>query len=165
MAETFDGQLNDLKHLVVTPSLLVDGITNSSQEPISEAHGGGGTGRMCQGWKGGTGTSSRVILGSHETSYSVAALVQANYCRLQRLHIAGVPVGRILQKGVASSKTAATNEKEYDETKDKKYGSIITIIAADAFLLPGQLQRFAKRAIVGFARLEARLTTLRVTCS
>ncbi|EXK79915.1 D-aminopeptidase [Fusarium oxysporum f. sp. raphani 54005] len=108
---------------------------------------------LCQGWKGGTGTSSRIVAGENETSYTVAALVQANYGRLQHLHISGVPVGRILQKRNASSKAAAAHDTEYDEAKNKKDGSIIVILATDAPLLPVQLQRLAKRATMGLARV------------
>ncbi|KAJ4034236.1 hypothetical protein NW756_013977 [Fusarium oxysporum] len=153
VAETFDGHLNDLRQFAVTPEHVVDSITNASEEPIAEGNVGGGTGMLCQGWKGGTGTSSRIVAGENETSYTVAALVQANYGRLQHLHISGVPVGRILQKRNASSKAAAAHDTEYDEAKNKKDGSIIVILATDAPLLPVQLQRLAKRATMGLARV------------
>ncbi|KAH7236521.1 peptidase family S58-domain-containing protein [Fusarium tricinctum] len=153
VAETFDGHLNDLRQFVVEPDHVVEGITNASEVPIAEGNVGGGTGMMCQGWKGGTGTSSRVVAGADEKSYTVAALVQANYGRLQHLHISGVPVGRILQKRAANNKAAAAHDKAYDEAKDKKDGSIIVILATDAPLLPGQLKRLAKRATMGLARV------------
>ena len=153
VAETFDGHLDDLRQFAVTPEHVVDSITNASDEPIAEGNVGGGTGMMCQGWKGGTGTSSRIVLGENAVSYTVAALVQANYGRLQHLHISGVPVGRILQKRSAWSQAAAAHDKEYNEAKDRKDGSIIVILATDAPLLPGQLQRLAKRATMGLARV------------
>ncbi|KAI9162739.1 d-aminopeptidase [Paramyrothecium foliicola] len=153
VAETFDGHLNDLRQFAVTPEHVVESITKASEEPVPEGNVGGGTGMMCQGWKGGTGTSSRVVPGADKTSYTVAALVQANYGRLQHLHISGVPVGRIFQKRAASNDAASTHHAEYDAAKDTKDGSIIVILATDAPLLPGQLQRLAKRATMGLARV------------
>jgi D-aminopeptidase len=153
VAEMFDGHLNDLRQFAMTPEHVVNGITNAHEEPFAEGNVGGGTGMMRQGWKDGIGTSSRIVLGENEVPYTVAALVQANYGRLQHLYISGVPVGRILQKRNASSKAAATHDKEYDEAKDRKDGSIIVVLATDAPLLPGQLQRLAKRATIGLVRV------------
>ncbi|RBR15440.1 hypothetical protein FVER53590_09349 [Fusarium verticillioides] len=153
VAETFDGHLNDLRRFAVTPEHVVHAIANASEEPIAEGNVGGGTGMLCHGGKGGTGTSSRIVPGQNETSYTVAALVQANYGRLQHLHISGVPVGRILQKRRAKDEAAAAHDKAYNDAKDKKDGSIIVILATDAPLLPGQLQRLAKRATIGLARV------------
>ncbi|KAG5789622.1 hypothetical protein H9Q69_011319 [Fusarium xylarioides] len=65
----------------------------------------------------------------------------------------GVPVGRILQKRRAKDEAAAAHDKEYNDAKDKKDGSIIVILATDAPLLPGQLKRLAKRATMGLARV------------
>ncbi|PNP61073.1 hypothetical protein FNYG_14161 [Fusarium nygamai] len=153
VAETFDGHLNDLRQFAVTPEHVVDAITNASDEPIAEGNVGDGTGMLCHGGKGGTGTSSRIVPGQDEKSYTVAALVQANYGRLQHLHISGVPVGRILQKRRAKDEATAAHDKAYNDAKDKKDGSIIVILATDAPLLPGQLQRLAKRATMGLARV------------
>ncbi|KAF5541157.1 d-aminopeptidase [Fusarium napiforme] len=153
VAKSFDGHLNDLRQFAVTPEHVVDAITNASEEPIAEGNVGGGTGMLCHGGKGGTVTSSRIVPGQNDTSYTVAALVQANYGRLQHLHISGVPVGRILQKQRAKDEAAAAHDKAYNDAKDKKDGSIIVILATDAPLLPGQLQRLAKRATMGLARV------------
>lgn len=127
----------------MTPEHVVDSITNAFDEPIAEGNVGGGTGMMWKGWKRGIGTSSRIV-GENAVSYTDAAFVQANYGRLQHLHILGVPVGRILQKKNARSQAAAAHDKQYNEAKDRKDGSIIAILTTDAPLLPGQVQRIAK---------------------
>ncbi|RFU81698.1 peptidase family s58 [Trichoderma arundinaceum] len=157
VGETYDGYLNDLTQFVVTPQHVVDGIKAASADPVPEGNTGGGTGMLCQGFKGGTGTSSRVVPGfdskGNEKSYTIAALVQANYGRMQHLHITGIPVGRILAAEAEKSKEAAKAKAEYDAAKDKRDGSIIIVLATDAPLSPIQLQRLAKRASGGLSRV------------
>lgn len=153
VAETFDGHLNDLRHFAVTPEHIFDSLTSASSDPVPEGNVGGGTGMMCQGFKGGTGTSSRVVPGEEDKFYTVAALVQANYGRMQHLRISGVPIGRILAEEAARNAVAAEKNAEYDAAKDGKEGSIIVILATDAPLHPVQLQRLAKRATIGLARV------------
>ncbi|CAG9988235.1 unnamed protein product [Clonostachys byssicola] len=153
VAETFDGHLNDLRHFPITPEHIVESISQASEDPVSEGNVGGGTATMCQGFKGGTGTSSRVVPAEEDKSYTVAALVQTNYGRLHHLRISGVPVGRILQRKAEGDAAAKAHNEEYDDAKDRKDGSIIIILATDAPLLPGQLQRLAKRATIGLARV------------
>ncbi|KAH7324898.1 peptidase family S58-domain-containing protein [Stachybotrys elegans] len=154
VAETFDGHLNDLSRFAVTPEHVMESIAQASSAPVPEGNVGGGTGMLCQGFKGGTGSSSRVVPGAGEAgTYTVAALVQANYGRLQHLHISGVPVGRILQQQTAHDAAAVAQQAAYDAVKDTKDGSIIVILATDAPLLPIQLQRLAKRATLGLARV------------
>ena len=162
VAETFDGHLNDLRRFAVTPEHVVEALSKASDEPLPEGNVGGGTGMMCQGFKGGTGTSSRVVPAEEdaadgtndgEKAYTVAAVVQANYGRMQHLRISGVPVGRILAAEATRDAASATQKAEYDAAKDTKDGSIIVILATDAPLHPVQLQRLAKRATVGLARV------------
>lgn len=159
VAETFDGHLNDLSQFAVTPEQVFESLSNASTDAVPEGNVGGGTGMMCQGFKGGTGTSSRVVPGvdsgedGKERSYTVAALVQANYGRMQHLHMCGVPVGRIIASDVEKDAAKAAEKAEYDAAKDSKDGSIIIILATDAPLHPTQLQRLAKRATVGLARV------------
>jgi D-aminopeptidase len=97
---------------------------------------GGGTGMICYGFKGGTGTASR-RLPPADGGYKVGVLVQANHGTRRQLLVAGVPVGRVL-----SNTPERTSER----------GSIIIVVATDAPLLPHQLQRLAKRAALGLAR-------------
>jgi D-aminopeptidase len=160
VGETFDGRLNDLTKFVITPELAVQGIRNAQTGvAVEEGNTGGGTGMCCQGYKGGTGTSSRVVSAAEEgKQYTVAALVQANYGRQKHLHISGIPVGRILaaedaRKSKEEAELAKKREEEYNAAKDAKDGSIIVILATDAPLHPTQLQRLAKRATVGLAKV------------
>lgn len=119
---------------------------------------------LCQGFKGGTGTSSRVVAGlglsdpnSHAPAkeYTVGVLVQANYGRLRDFRVAGVPVGRLIAEQRERDGDVATlkQQAEFEAHKDKKDGSIIIILATDAPLHPTQLQRLAKRTTVGLARV------------
>lgn len=166
VAETFDGWLNDMTVFAVRPEHIVTGIAEAKERvPIPEGNTGGGTGMMCQGYKGGTGTSSRVVPGlgvpgpdgvAPEKTYTIAALVQANYGRQRHLRISGVPVGRILAAEDAKSAAAEASQKreaEMDMAKDQKDGSIIIVLATDAPLHPTQLQRIAKRAAIGLSKV------------
>ena len=171
VAETYDGYLNKLSSFAVKPEHIVKGISEASNGPVAEGNVGGGTGMMCHGYKGGTGTSSRVVPRAAEskdvpeTTYTVGALVQANYGRLQHLRISGAPVGRIIAKqrekaaaeaaasGTAKEQGRAQQWESAEKAKDKKDGSIIIILATDAPLHPLQLQRLSKRATAGLARV------------
>ena len=172
VAETYDGHLNDLTRFAVKPEHIVHGIENVTDGPVAEGNRGGGTGMICQGLKGGTGTSSRVVNGydvagpdgtAAPKQYTVAALVQANYGRLPPFRVSGVPVGRIIleerekaaAKGELTPEQAASAklQEEVDKAKDAKDGSIIVILATDAPLHPLQLQRLAKRATGGLSRV------------
>lgn len=151
VAETYDGFLHEAGSFAVRPEHVGEGIEGASCKGVDEGNVGGGTGMMCHGFKGGTGSSSRVVaLGTgekkeekekEEEKYTIAALVQANYGAMKDLRIGGVPIGRILAE-----------EKE-DTGKVKQEGSIIVVIATDAPMHPLQLQRIAKRATVGLARV------------
>ncbi|KAL0941758.1 peptidase family T4 protein [Colletotrichum truncatum] len=151
IGETFDGYLNNISKLAVKPSDVARGIETATDEPVPEGNTGGGTGMICHYFKGGTGSSSRVVEGldgdGNRKDYTVAALVQANYGKAPHLRIGGVPVGRILEKEKAEALADVAKHK------DKKDGSIIVIIATDAPLTPVQCQRLAKRATVGLSRV------------
>jgi D-aminopeptidase len=153
VGETFDGYLHDPTTFAVKPEHIVYGLENATNERVREGNVGGGTGMICHFFKGGTGSSSRVVLGtSNQKGYTISALVQANYGKMTDLRIAGVPVGRIL--AAEASKQAAREElEELEKVKKRKDGSIIVILATDAPLHPIQLQRVAKRATVGLARV------------
>ncbi|KAI1504820.1 peptidase family S58 [Biscogniauxia marginata] len=161
VGETFDGYLNDLTQFVVKPEHIINGLENVSSDRVREGSVGGGAGMICHYFKGGTGSSSRVVEGfdikGEPKTYTVAALVQANYGKAHHLRIAGVPIGRILSE--EETKAAMTDpgkksaQEELKKEKDRKDGSIIVIMATDAPLHPTQLQRLAKRATVGIARV------------
>ena len=143
VGETYDGLLNDIAAMPVTSDMAVRGIERASSAPVPEGNTGGGTGMTCSGFKAGTGSASRVIRGSIEggtdKEFVVAALVQTNFGKKDDLTFCGVPVGRL-----HSSLGNSVSHKE---------GSIIVILATSLPLHPLQLQRLAKRATVGVARL------------
>ncbi len=138
VAETFDGGLNDIDGLHVSKQDVWDALDSASTGQIKEGNVGGGTGMRLFHFKGGTGTSSRVI-NVKGKDYTVGVLVQANFGNREDLMVAGVPVGREIRD----------LEPIYNQQKD---GSIIVIIATDAPLLPSQLKQLAKRATIGIAR-------------
>ncbi|THC87373.1 hypothetical protein EYZ11_013181 [Aspergillus tanneri] len=154
VAETCDLYLNDIGAMVVTPDMVVRGIDQANADFVKEGNTGGGTGMVCQGFKGGTGNASRIIDGlvfGAEVMYTVAALVQANYGAKRDLHFGGVPVGRLIAEQDAIA--TAEEESQREDARKAKDGSIIVVIATDAPLHPTQLQRLAKRATVGLSRV------------
>ena len=143
VAETYDGFLNDIYGFHVTEKHVLEAINNASGGNIAEGNVGGGTGMMCLGFKGGSGTASRVVQ-IRETSYTVGAFVQANFGRKKSLTIAGVPVGMELLDTL-------NNELKVPPQSYRKEGdgSIIVVVATDAPLLPHQLKRIAARVPLG----------------
>lgn len=165
IAETFDGFLNDVSKLSVRPEHIIHGLESVSHAAVPEGNAGGGCGMLCHGFKGGTGSSSRLVQGRDARgapkTFTVGALVQANYGKLGDLRIAGVPFGRLAAEENAaesggSDAGAYTTQSAIDAVhryKQKNDGSIIVIIATDAPMHPTQLQRLAKRATVGLSRV------------
>lgn len=152
VAETWDGVLNDINGFHVKPEHVWQAMDKASPGFVEEGAVGGGTGMICLGFKGGIGTSSRVIdkkLGG----YTVGALVQSNFGIKSQLTIAGVPVGKELADTL--------NIKIYDEPSANKtiknewseQGSIIVVVATDAPLLPHQLKRIAQRVSLGIGKV------------
>ncbi|RFU75744.1 peptidase family t4 [Trichoderma arundinaceum] len=153
VGETYDGYLNDQSRFAVTPQHIIKGIRNATADAVPEGNTGGGTGMICHRFKGGTGSSSRVVkgfdIGGNEKSYTVGVLVQANYGSMDNFRVGGVPVGQILkEQGQQAAEQLKPGEKE-----PRKDGSIIIVVGTDAPLLPIQLQRLAKRATVGLAKV------------
>ncbi|HEY0433861.1 MAG TPA: P1 family peptidase, partial [Chitinophagaceae bacterium] len=157
VAETWDGILNDINGFHVKPQDVWDALDHAKGGQVEEGAIGGGTGMVCHGFKGGIGTSSRVIDKSIG-GYTVGVLVQANYGVRSQLTIAGVPVGAALldtlMPQVFSSPTAAhISSREVPGTNEwLEQGSIIVIVATDAPLLPHQLKRLAQRVPLGIAK-------------
>jgi D-aminopeptidase len=137
VAETFDGWLNDINAFHVERHHAYDALAAAAGGTVPEGNVGGGTGMRCHGFKGGIGTSSRLVE-NEAGRYVVGALVQANYGSMRHLRVDGVPVGRELDPRWAAPSPG---------------GSIIVIVATDAPLLPGQCRRLAQRATVGLARV------------
>ncbi|HZS85631.1 MAG TPA: P1 family peptidase [Stellaceae bacterium] len=141
VAETYDGWLNNIQSFPLTQAdafRALDGAVFGGA--IAEGNVGGGTGMICHEFKGGTGTASRIVE-ADGASYTVGALVQANYGARDLLRIDGVPVGREIGPDIVPSHRAIPRDA----------GSIIVILATDAPLLPIQCQRLARRATTGLA--------------
>jgi L-aminopeptidase/D-esterase-like protein len=133
VAETWDGWLNDINGFHVKPEDAFAALDSAKTGPVTEGNVGGGTGMVCNEFKGGIGTASRVVGG-----YTVGVLVQCNYGLRPHLRIAGVPVGKEIPQ-----------ERAYKQ----ETGSIIVVVATDAPLIPTQLKRVAKRVTDGLGRL------------
>lgn len=135
VAETWDGYLNDINGFHVKPEHAFHALDTASGGPVEEGNVGGGTGMICNEFKGGIGTSSRVLDAKHG-GYTVGVLLQCNYGRRDQLRIAGVPLGQEIPGHV------------YDDDT----GSIIVVVATDAPLIPTQLKRVARRVSLGLGR-------------
>ncbi|HET7209444.1 MAG TPA: P1 family peptidase [Terriglobales bacterium] len=136
VAETWDGYLNDINGFHVKPEHVFHALDTAAEGPVQEGNVGGGTGMICNEFKGGTGTASRV-LSAKAGGYTVAVLVQCNYGSRDQLRIAGIPVGREITEGTF----------RWSDT-----GSIIVVVATDAPLIPTQLKRVARRVSLGLGR-------------
>jgi D-aminopeptidase len=147
VAETWDGWLNDINGFHVKPGDVFSALDTARGGPVPEGNVGGGTGMVCYGFKGGTGTASRV-LSQAEGGYTAGVLVQCNCGRRPQLTVAGVPVGKEILQDVPYSKL----DTPPDGDIQGDVGSIIIVIATDAPLLPHQLTRIARRAALGLAR-------------
>jgi D-aminopeptidase len=142
VAETWDGWLNDINGFHVKPEHVFHAIDTAHSGPVEEGAVGGGTGMICNGFKGGIGTSSRQLTAS-QGGYRLGVLVQCNYGTRQNLRIAGIPVGREIE----SEDPYAWVPSDLAER-----GSIIVVVATNAPLLPHQLKRIAKRVSLGIGR-------------
>ncbi|MCA6073740.1 P1 family peptidase [Fulvivirga sedimenti] len=150
VAETYDGFLNDIYGFHVKEEHVSEAITNAKNGPVAEGNVGGGTGMMCLGFKGGIGTSSRIITMGSET-YTLGALVQSNFGSKRNLTIAGVPVGMELLDTLNYVFNAPPQSRRQEGD-----GSIIVIVATDAPLLPHQLKRIAQRIPLGIGVVGGR---------
>jgi D-aminopeptidase len=142
VAETWDGWLNDINGFHVKPEDAFHAIDSATSGRVEEGAVGGGTGMICNEFKGGIGTSSRKL----ETKfggYTVGVLVQCNYGIRPNLRIAGVPVGKEIPEDPAYSSGAFAQDD---------WGSIIVVVATDAPLISHQLKRLARRVSLGLGR-------------
>jgi D-aminopeptidase len=145
VGETCDAMLNDINGMHVRPEHLEAALAGAAGGPVAEGNVGGGTGMICHEFKGGIGTSSRIISGANG-GFTVGVLVQANYGPRDRLTVDGVPVGR----QVPTSEIPSPYDQPSASVED---GSIIAVVATDAPLLPTQCARLAQRAGLGIARV------------
>ncbi len=148
VGETNDGGLNDIRSRPITPEHVREALESARSGPVEEGSVGAGTGTRAFGWKGGIGTSSRVVPGELG-GYTVGVLVQSNFGGI--LSIAGAPVGRELGR-YSFQGTAPGSGTPPDEDEDEGQGSIMMVVATDAPLSPLKLERVARRAMMGLAR-------------
>ncbi|MFH8515286.1 P1 family peptidase [Streptomyces gelaticus] len=149
VTETWDGHLNDIHGPAVEPRHAAAAIEAAASGPVEEGCVGGGTGMRCYGFKGGSGTASRVVEYG-EDRYTVGAFVQANFGARRELVVAGVPVGPELTDPVGAPAPAA--EPDGERPVPPGAGSVIVVVATDAPLLPGQCKALARRVTLGLAR-------------
>jgi len=142
VAETWDGWLNDINGFHVRAEHAFQAIDSAKAGLVEEGNVGGGTGMICNEFKGGIGTSSRK-LSDKEGGYTVGVLVQCNNGSRRNLRIAGVPVGKEIPEERAYA-SAAFGEADR--------GSIIVVVATDAPLVSHQLKRLARRVALGLGR-------------
>ncbi|HEX6640384.1 MAG TPA: P1 family peptidase, partial [Thermoanaerobaculia bacterium] len=145
VGETNDGYLNDIRARPIAPAHVVAALESASSGEVEEGAVGAGTGTIAFGWKGGIGTSSRVVperYGGH----TVGVLVQTNFGGI--LTIDGAPVGEALGRH-------PFREARADRPVDTADGSIMIVVATDAPLDARQLERLAGRAAIGLARTGA----------
>ena len=152
VAETWDGALNDINGFHVTKQHAFAALDSARGGSVAEGNVGGGTGMICNQFKGGIGTSSR-RLPAPLGRYTVGVLVQCNYGSRARLSIAGVPVGQEIPDLLPCRDSIPGVAVAGRRCADADKGSIIIVIATDAPLLPHQLKRIAKRASLGVGRL------------
>jgi L-aminopeptidase/D-esterase-like protein len=136
VAETWDGYLNDINGFHVHAEDAFHALDTAHAGPVEEGNVGGGTGMICNEFKGGIGTSSRV-LDAKAGGYTVGVLAQCNYGSREQLRIAGINVGREIPEHTVWKKDV---------------GSIIVILATDAPLIPTQLKRIARKVSLGLGR-------------
>jgi D-aminopeptidase len=142
VGETWDGWLNDINGFHVKPEHVFHALDSAHAGAVEEGSVGGGTGMICNGYKGGIGTSSR-RLDAKDGGYTVGVLVQCNYGTRDNLRIAGISVGREIP---------APEPYAFMPSDIAERGSIIVVVATDAPLLAHQLKRIARRVTLGLGR-------------
>jgi D-aminopeptidase len=138
VGETYDGDMNDINGMHVKPEHVHAALASAAGGRVAEGGVGSGTGMICHGFKGGIGTSSRIVDG-----HTVGVLVQANHGARARLTVDGVPVGRAIGPDEVPDPRGGPRDAR---------GSIIVVVATDAPLLPGQCTRLAQRSALGVGR-------------
>jgi D-aminopeptidase len=161
VAETYDGGLNDINGFHVKPEHAIAALDGARGGVVQEGAVGGGTGMVCEGFKGGIGTASRKLPAA-QGGYTIGVLVQCNFGSMRDMRVAGVPVGAELADLAACTVSdvplpagrlrcgaPAPSGADANETE---LGSIIVIVATDAPMMPHQLKRIATRVALGVGR-------------
>ena len=159
VAETWDGDLNDIYGFHVTKADVFAALQAAKAGPVEEGNVGGGTGMQCLGFKGGIGTASRQLSGA-AGPFVVGVLVQCNFGLRRQLRVAGAPVGVEIKADEPCYETSRPLTREQESMRcpprkmpGREHGSIIVIIGTNAPLLPHQLRRLARRATLGIGRM------------
>ena len=148
VGETNDGALNDIRSRPIEAHHVVAALESATNGPVTEGAVGAGAGTVAFGWKGGIGTSSRV-LPERLGGYNLGVLVQSNFGGI--LQISGAPVG--IELGQYSFSGQVSGEEAPDLEEDiHEWGSIMIVIATDAPLSDRNLERVARRAVMGLSR-------------
>ncbi|MBR6282944.1 MAG: P1 family peptidase [Muribaculaceae bacterium] len=140
VGETNDGRLNKIRQMRVTPQMVIEAIEQAHGGPVEQGNVGAGTGTICFGFKGGIGTSSRVLPQSLG-GYTIGVLAQTNYGGI--LEIDGVPIGQLLHQHDFINHVRKTENVD---------GSCMMVVITDAPLDSRNLERLAKRAMMGLAK-------------
>ncbi len=162
VAETYDGGLNDINGFHVKPEHAIAALDGARGGVVpQEGAVGGGTGMVCEGFKGGIGTASRKLPAA-QGGYTVGVLVQCNFGSMRDMRVAGVPVGAELSDLAACTagdaplpagrRRCGTVAPSGGDAADTELGSIIIIVATDAPMVPHQLKRVATRVALGVGR-------------
>src|SRR5437879_315376 len=152
VAETWDGGLNDINGFHVTKQDAWAALDSARGGAVAEGNVGGGTGMVCNQFKGGIGTASR-RLDARDGGYTVGVLVQCNYGRRRPLRIAGVPVGQEITDLTPCRVPCSGPRSGMAAAIPPDVGSITIGAGPDAPLLPHPLKRVAKRAALGVGRM------------
>jgi D-aminopeptidase len=152
VGETNDGWLNDIRARIITTEHVAEALQSAESGAVAEGNVGAGTGTRALGFKGGIGTSSRVIP-EEDGGYTVGVLVQSNFGGI--LSVDGVPVGEELGNHYMASHRITgsdpmTSTDGYNFDVD---GSVMIVVATDAPITARNLERLAKRAFMGIARV------------
>ena len=148
VGETNDGSLNDIRSRPIEAEHVVAALESATEGPVEEGAVGAGAGTVAFGWKGGIGTSSRVLPASLG-GYTVGVLVQSNFGGI--LQVAGAPVG--IELGQYAFADQVGRDDAYDPEEDaQEWGSIMMVVATDAPLSDRNLERVARRAVMGLSR-------------
>lgn len=145
VGETNDAAVNDIRARAILPEHVLQALRDARDGNVAEGSVGAGTGTHAFGWKGGVGTSSRVVPEAHG-GYTVGVLVVTNYGGV--LTMMGAPIGRELQRYYLQDALE----------RDRADGSVIVVVATDAPLSDRNLERLARRALLGIARTGSPMT-------
>jgi L-aminopeptidase/D-esterase-like protein len=153
VGETLDSRLNDVFGYPLSREDVFAALEKAAGGLVAEGNVGGGTGMVAYGFKGGIGTSSRIIEANGK-NYTVGVLLQANHGRRDDLRVAGIPVGREIKGAWLEPNGIPARPAESGKLREKN--SLLIVIATDAPLMPHQLERMARRAALALVATAPR---------